>query len=76
MVSVGWLCLHYNGYVQVHGKDIQFIKLYLKHMHATVDLCSLCFKLTGIALVWVQDQVDFCADINYLLSVHSTSTIT
>ena len=37
---------------------------------------SLCFKLTCIALVWVHDQVDFCADINYLLSVHSTRTIT
>ena len=39
-------------------------------------LLCLCFQLTCIALVWLQDQVDFCADINYLLSVHSTSTIT
>ena len=29
VVSVGWLGLHYYEYVQVHGKDIQFIKLYL-----------------------------------------------
>ena len=46
--------------------------------HATADLCVFVFQLTCIhvALVWVQDHVDFCADINYLLSVHSTSTIT
>ena len=30
--------------------------------HATVDLC-VCFQLTCVALVWVRDQVDFCADI-------------
>ena len=45
--------------------------------YATVDFVSLCFQLTCIALVWVRDKkVHFCADINYLLSVHSTSTIT
>ena len=44
MVSVGWLGLHYYGYVHVHGKDIQFIKLYLAQTHATVDRCVSVFS--------------------------------
>ena len=72
MVSVGWLGLHYYGYVQVNGKVIQSIKLF----DATVDLCVSVFSTDMNSSSWVQDQVDFCADINYLLSVHATSTIT
>ena len=40
MVSVGWLSLHYYGYVQVHGKDINSIW----QTHATVDLCVSVFS--------------------------------
>ena len=49
--------------------------------HATVDLCVSVFSTDMHssslgARPGGFDQVDFCADINYLLSVHSTSTIT
>ena len=43
--------------------------------HATVDLCISVFSTDMHTLVWVKDQVDLCADINYLLSVHSRSTM-
>ena len=41
MVSVGWLGLHYDS-VQVHGKDIQFIKLYL------ANTCMLYFSCVSV----------------------------
>ena len=53
------------------------IKLYMTKTHATVDLCVSVFSTDMHSSSLVRDQVDFCADINYLLSVHSTiSTIT
>ena len=44
--------------------------------HATVDLCVSVFSTDMHSSSLVRNQVDFCEDINYLLSVHSTSTIT
>ena len=58
MVSVGWLGLHYYLYVQVHGKDIQFIKRYYdKH------ICYFCVSVFSTDMHSSQDHVDFCTDI-------------
>ena len=57
--------------LQVHGKDNNLLNsIQLANTCYCRPLC-LCFQLTCIALVWVRDQVDCCADINYLLSVLS-----
>ena len=50
---------------------VQFITPY-----ATVDLSVSVFSTVMHSSSLMQVQVDFCTDINYLLSVHSTSTIT
>ena len=39
--------------------------------HATVDLCVSVFSTDMHSSRLVRDQMDFCADIKYLLSVHS-----
>ena len=53
------------------------VKTYnLLKTHAAVDLCVSVFSTDMHSSSLVRDQVDFCADINYLLSAHSTSTIT
>ena len=44
--------------------------------HATVELCVSVFSSDMHSSSLVQNHVDFNTDINYLLSVHPTSTIT
>ena len=44
--------------------------------HATVERCVSVFSSDMHSSSLVQNHVDFCADINYLLSAHPTSTIT
>ena len=48
----------------------------ISQTHATVDFSVSVFSTDMHSSSLVFDHEDFCTDINYLLSVHSTGTIT